>query len=289
MKSKNILIYISITFCIAMQLASCKKEDKTPDADIFYSFAIDGPDVTFTNETTGAVSYKWDFGDGQTSTEENPTHTYPGKGKYVVTLYATNNTGKTSEGSTVLHLSKGSSIQLDDNSFSDWDTVATNVYTSGAGGGIAKKIKLDYDANNIFVYLEMATTKAKEDIYDFYLDTDNDATTGYTTGLFPGGGFNVLLEGTILDGWFDPFYHSGAQDAFAFTPQSISEFYKVGYVAESGGILKIELGLSRSKLKGLSATKGLKLGITITKNDWSETTGTFPDENTPAIYLNMED
>lgn len=272
-----------------MLLASCKKEDKTPEADIFYTVSISGTDVTFTNETTGAVSYKWDFGDGQSSTDENPTHTYPGKGKYVATLFATNSAGNTAEGSTVLHIAKGSSVKLDDNSFSDWDTVATNVYTSAAGGGIARKIKLDYDANNIYVYFEIASTKANGDIYDFYLDTDNDATTGYTTGLFPEAGFDVLLEGTMLDGWFDPFYHNGAQDAFAFDVQSISEFYKVGYTQENAGLVKVEASISRSKLKGLAATKGLKVGITITKNDWSETLGTFPDANIPAIYMNMEE
>lgn len=33
-------------------------------------------DVAFTNLSTGAQSYLWDFGDGNTSTDENPTHTY---------------------------------------------------------------------------------------------------------------------------------------------------------------------------------------------------------------------
>lgn len=289
MKPKNILSYILMTFCVAIQLASCKKEDKTPEADIFYSLSINGPEVTFTNQTTGAASYKWDFGDGQTSTDANPVHTYPGKGKYVVTLFATNGAGATTEGSTVLHLSKGSSVKLDDNSFADWDTVATNVYNSSATGGVARKLKLDYDANNIYVYYEIASSKANADIYDFYLDTDDNATTGYTTGLFLNAGFDVLLEGTMLDGWLDPFYHAGDQSAFSFNVQSISEFYKVGFVQDSGGILKVEASFSRAKLKGLAATKGLKIGITITKNDWSATLGSFPDPSTPAIHMNMED
>ena len=32
----------------------------------------------FTNTSTGATSYSWDFGDGQTSNEENPSHIYSG-------------------------------------------------------------------------------------------------------------------------------------------------------------------------------------------------------------------
>ncbi|MEQ8583075.1 MAG: choice-of-anchor B family protein [Marinoscillum sp.] len=45
--------------------------------------------VQFTNESSGAQSYAWDFGDGSTSDEENPTHTFE-YGVFNVTLTATN-------------------------------------------------------------------------------------------------------------------------------------------------------------------------------------------------------
>ena len=41
----------------------------------------------------GATSYSWDFGDGQHSTEADPTHTYGADGVYTVTLTATNACG----------------------------------------------------------------------------------------------------------------------------------------------------------------------------------------------------
>lgn len=44
----------------------------------------------FTNTSSGTNSqttYLWDFGDGQTSTEENPTHTYTNTGTYLVCLF----------------------------------------------------------------------------------------------------------------------------------------------------------------------------------------------------------
>ena len=45
--------------------------------------------VDFTNLTpAGSWTYLWDFKDGTTSTEENPTHTYAGPGEYDVTLTA---------------------------------------------------------------------------------------------------------------------------------------------------------------------------------------------------------
>jgi len=42
--------------------------------------------VQFTNTSKFATQYLWDFGDGETSTEENPLHTYKAIGIYDVTL-----------------------------------------------------------------------------------------------------------------------------------------------------------------------------------------------------------
>ncbi len=44
--------------------------------------------VHFTQQTVGAVSYLWKFGDGSTSTLPNPTHTYHNTGIYTDTLIA---------------------------------------------------------------------------------------------------------------------------------------------------------------------------------------------------------
>jgi len=42
--------------------------------------------VQFTDQSTGADGYQWQFGDGQTSTGQNPVHTYTHPGAYTVTL-----------------------------------------------------------------------------------------------------------------------------------------------------------------------------------------------------------
>ena len=44
--------------------------------------------TTFVNSSSGATSYSWDFGDGNTSTSNSPTHTYEEAGVYTVTLTA---------------------------------------------------------------------------------------------------------------------------------------------------------------------------------------------------------
>ncbi len=50
--------------------------------------------IRFTDESTGGItSWHWDFGDGSTSTLQNPSHTYTKKGTYTVTLKVENKYG----------------------------------------------------------------------------------------------------------------------------------------------------------------------------------------------------
>ena len=54
------------------------------------SAACIGIPVSFTNDAEVAdeslAEYRWDFGDGNVSSEENPTHTYNGAGTFVINL-----------------------------------------------------------------------------------------------------------------------------------------------------------------------------------------------------------
>jgi choice-of-anchor B domain-containing protein len=58
-----------------------------------YSFGVNQYVANFTNNSAGALTYSWDFGDGNTSTVANPSHTYTANGAYEVTLEATNECG----------------------------------------------------------------------------------------------------------------------------------------------------------------------------------------------------
>jgi parallel beta-helix repeat protein len=49
--------------------------------------------VQFTDQSTGATGWQWDFGDGSGSTGKNPSHTYQNAGSYTVTLTASNAAG----------------------------------------------------------------------------------------------------------------------------------------------------------------------------------------------------
>ncbi|MEY3443148.1 MAG: hypothetical protein RLZZ519_1429 [Bacteroidota bacterium] len=57
-----------------------------------FNFNSNGLAVTFTDQSAGTVTdWLWDFGDGNTSTSQNPTHTYANAGQYTVCLTASNN------------------------------------------------------------------------------------------------------------------------------------------------------------------------------------------------------
>lgn len=60
-----------------------------------FTFVVDKLKVTFTSaaaDTDGSIlSYSWDFGDGNTSTDQNPVHTYTTAGDYDVIFKATDN------------------------------------------------------------------------------------------------------------------------------------------------------------------------------------------------------
>ncbi|HHZ64808.1 MAG TPA: PKD domain-containing protein, partial [Flavobacteriales bacterium] len=55
-----------------------------------FSSTAAGQVVTYANNSIGADSYSWDFGDGNTSSQTNPVNTYGSDGAYMVTLIATN-------------------------------------------------------------------------------------------------------------------------------------------------------------------------------------------------------
>lgn len=92
--------YIATVALLALVATACV--DKTPDygnfanKDVDFTYHVDGEQYTldfyvvstiqFTNTSSKSGSVTWEFGDGTTSTDQNPQHKYDKAGVYQVTL-----------------------------------------------------------------------------------------------------------------------------------------------------------------------------------------------------------
>ncbi|MCG8699890.1 MAG: PKD domain-containing protein [Bacteroidales bacterium] len=85
-----------LTICVAV-FTSCKEECNHPEPVAKFSVTAESfpvnSTVEFTNASTDATSYIWDFGNGETSIDENPKYNYTKPGNYKVRLTAAGNGG----------------------------------------------------------------------------------------------------------------------------------------------------------------------------------------------------
>jgi len=59
-----------------------------------FTYTLNGGQLTLTNTSQNANGFDWNFGDGTTSTQTQPTHVFTAPGTYFVTLIATNACGQ---------------------------------------------------------------------------------------------------------------------------------------------------------------------------------------------------
>jgi uncharacterized membrane protein len=84
-------------------MASCDKNDSgriVADFEADHTVAAVNSEISITDLSVSKneiTEWLWDFGDGQTSTEQHPTHTYTSEGNYTIALTARNNYGSAIE------------------------------------------------------------------------------------------------------------------------------------------------------------------------------------------------
>jgi len=87
-----------------LSFVGCKKDELKPEPNADFTFGTahvssyvsrDAFWGVPTNESTNAVSYLWDFGDGRTSNEKAPEISYKKAGTYILSMTAMNADGKT--------------------------------------------------------------------------------------------------------------------------------------------------------------------------------------------------
>lgn len=125
-----------------------------PDPNASFTFAPDnqcaGTNVVFNNSSTGtqgSTTFSWNFGDGNTSTDENPSHQYAAGGVYTTTLTVSNGpacTSSSSETVTVMDI-PNASISGDDGDGDaincllpgDPTTQEDVIFSNGTTGGVS--------------------------------------------------------------------------------------------------------------------------------------------------------
>ena len=93
---------------IAQQSQPCSVRASTPitirpAVSVGFTVTTNALSATFKNSSINATKYIWDFGDGQSSSVENPVHQFSASGTYTVLLTAINDCGsKTSQMNIVI-------------------------------------------------------------------------------------------------------------------------------------------------------------------------------------------
>lgn len=272
---KGISFFLVLGICVLV-LSSCGGgDDAEPQPTASFDYEADGLEVTFTNKSTNATSYEWDFGDGQTSTEQSPVHTYEAFGVYTVQLTATGNGGTATSLPDELTLAKSSEVVID-GVFTDWDDIAVAATSVDGDGGSLSVLKVDYDASKIYIYVKGNLNQQTR----VYLNSDNVSTTGATSP-----GFDYLWKDLGADYFLETDHSSGAQ-LYADDPDSEdwgwietiawangASFLTSSEVKVIGDEKQVEFSFLRASVPDIS-TSAVRFGVVdINTTTWADAGG----------------
>ena len=156
--------------------------------------------VHFTDSSSGiAQSWRWDFGDGDTSILQNPIHNYSSVGTYNVTLIVTNTIGTdTLERTGYITYSKPASTII------TGDTIVCSGYTTTLTSNFSAGHNVEWkNANNAILYTgPVFNTPNLYSSTTYYVDQFTPTSTQNVgpldTAIGNGGFSNSQFEGRIL-------------------------------------------------------------------------------------------
>ncbi len=171
-------------------------------------------EYTFTNSSTGAVTYEWDFGDGNSSTEESPTHVYVDAAEYVVTLTATNESNLSTELSKTINIL--APVTADFTSQVDAGDYRTYTFMDASEG--AEMLLWEFGDGFQFTGMNPSHTYTEDGIFTVTLTATSITGNSHvaTEDLVVSQGFVVQ----VLNGTFDEYtFNTGDNaDAWDMTP-----------------------------------------------------------------------
>ena len=188
-----------------------------------FTSSITNQDVTFTNTSSNATSYSWDFGDGSSaSTEINPTHTYATTGTYTVTLIASNNCGSDTA-TTSITVTVPSSLFYIDAGGSDSNDGLT---TATAFATLAKAIEMT--TNNLGTTINIAAGTYTEKAIT--ISKNNITITGAGSAS------------TIFDGDADGRFLTIEANNIVLNNLTLKEYGYLGELTSSGTVIFLTSG-----------------------------------------------
>ncbi len=218
-KNANRIHYV-IAICVSLGLlTSCEEEvypeagsiaDKTPPSAAFSATQGEGLNdewktYSFSNQSSSATDFSWDFGDGNSSTDFEPSNTYSGEGTFAVSLTASDKLGVTStysESITIVEPEAPSAVvppileaSFEDNSLPDGTGDGRDSWRlSGAGviqitsspvyeGSQAAKFP---SAGDRAAYQALGVTPNSDYTLSYYYTMKTSGTGNITVWILPG-------------------------------------------------------------------------------------------------------
>ena len=176
-------------------------------------------EYTFTNGSLNAESYVWDFGDGNTSTEESPTHVYATADNYTITLTASNAIGTSADFSTLIDIqapvTAGFTFEIDPDDYKTYTFTDTSV----------DAVSLLWEFGDGFQFAGMNPTHTYDEDGSYTVKLTASSVTGNTSvaevQVTVAQGFIVQ----VLNGSFQEFTSNTGDnaDAWDMTPNSTVE------------------------------------------------------------------
>jgi PKD repeat protein len=176
-----------------------------------FTYAVTNNTVNFTNTSAGtntSTSYYWYFGDGGSSTSQNPTHVYAGNGTYYVSLMLTDNQGFICQDSTglVVNITNGPCLSNANFSLSkDSLTPLTwNIFPSFTG--TVTGILWNWGDGSTSTSMYPSHTFSAAGTYSICVTITNTCPTGTATSsycanssIYKMNGGNSMIEVRVID------------------------------------------------------------------------------------------